>query len=414
MQSNITVLGAGIIGICCALELQKRGFQVTLIDRRGPGEETSYGNAGVLSYSNVTPLARPELITRAHRLLLNRDADLLLHYPHLLKLLPWLGRFALRCRRKVFLQDGQAMSALTLPSIELHRQWIAQCKAQHLLNPPGILKLYRNRQTFIRDRLERELYDLCGIKYSLLDPDQISEYEPDLHPVFVKAVMIDESLSLRNPGKLCQAYTDLFLRAGGLLQRAEIHALNWIDHRWELSGNQGRHRTDRLVVCLGAWTADIIGQLGYRNPLAIERGYHTVFAPMADKKLSRPIFDVDASYVMAPMETGLRVTTGSNLVYGEAEENPSQIARVSPGVHQAFPVDRVILHKPWMGRRPTVPDTLPLIGPAPAHENLWLAYAHSHMGLTLGPITARLIANFVTGDKQPMAVTAYAPQRYLG
>jgi len=413
MRSNITVLGAGIIGISCAFELQRRGFKVTLIDRRGPGEETSYGNAGVLSYSNITPLARPELISRAHRLLLNRDTDLLLHYPHLMKLLPWLARFALRCRRSIFLRDGQAMSALTLPSIELHRQWIRQCNAQHLLNPVGVLKLYRKHQSFMRDQLERDLYDLCEIKYSLLDPGQIHEREPDLHAIFVKAVMIDESLSLRDPGKLCQAYTHHFLEAGGLLQRADIHALSRIDNRWELSGNQGLHQTDKLVVCLGAWTAGIIGQLGYRNPIAIERGYHTIFTPMADKKLSRPIFDVDASYVMAPMEMGLRVSTGSNLTYGEARENHSQVTRISPHVHEAFPVDQVILDKPWMGRRPTTPDTLPIIGPAPAHENLWLAYAHSHMGLTMGPMTAQLIANFVSGDKQPIPVAAYAPQRYL-
>ena len=113
MKSAVTVLGAGIVGVSCALELQRRGYQVNLIDRRGPGEETSAGNAGILSYSNVTPLASPELLSRMHRLMLNRETDLLLHYPHLPLLLPWLARFLWRCRRETYLSDGDAMGVLT-------------------------------------------------------------------------------------------------------------------------------------------------------------------------------------------------------------------------------------------------------------------------------------------------------------
>jgi D-amino-acid dehydrogenase len=164
---------------------------------------------------------------------------------------------------------------------------------------------------------------------------------------------------------------------------------------------------------MGAWTPEIIGQLGYSNPLAIERGYHTIFSPGDSASLSRPIFDVDASYVMSPMDMGLRVTTGSNLTRREARPNPRQVARVIPRVREAFPVGEVVTQDPWMGRRPTVPDTLPLIGPAPRHQNLWLAFAHSHMGLTMGPITGQLIANFLSGTGQPFSLTACDPARYL-
>ncbi len=128
------------------------------------------------------------------------------------------------------------------------------------------------------------------------------------------------------------------------------------------------------------------------------RGYHAVFEPSAGCGLSGPIFDVDASYVMAPMETA---------------PNPQQLMRVIPRIHEAFPVDKILLHEPWMGRRPTVPDTLPIIGPAPRHRNLWFAFAHSHMGLTLGPITGQLIANFISASEQPFSPDACDPARYL-
>ena len=413
MKQSVFVLGAGIVGISCALELQRRGYPVTLLDRRDPGEETSSGNAGLLSYSNVTPIADPELLRRLHRLLLNRETDFLLHYPHLWSLIPWLARFLIRCRRNTYLTDGDAMSALTLASIEVHRQWIAEAGAQHLLNQGGGLKLYRNRRTFMRDQLERELLRRCGIRHTLLEGEQIYEYEPDLKRIFVQAVLIDETVSIRNPEKLCKDYAQMFVAAGGQVRRADIRSLRQANGAWELTTGQGSETVASLVICLGAWTPGLIGQLGYSNPLAIERGYHTIFASPADAELSRPIFDVDGSYVMSPMDMGLRVTTGSNLVQRETAPDPRQVAQVIPRVREAFPVDKILLREPWMGRRPTVPDSLPIIGPAPRHENLWLAYAHSHMGFTMGPITGQLIANFIDGSEQPISPAACDPARYL-
>lgn len=413
MPQAVSVLGAGIVGISCALELQKRGYQVTLIDRRGVGEETSSGNAGILSYGNITPLAAPELLRRWLRLILNREADFLLHYPHLLPLIPWLLRFIVRCRRSTFLSDGQAMAALTLPSIELHKQWIAEAKAQHLINQGGGLKLYRTQRTFDRDQLERELLDRSGVKFTLLEADQVYQHEPDLKRIFLRGVLIDHSISIRDPEKLCRAYAKLFINAGGEIKQAEIKSLQATEQGWKLYGEQGSEVIEKLVLCLGAWTMPLIAPLGYVNPLAIERGYHTIFTPPENSNLSRPVFDVDASYVMSPMEMGLRVSTGTNLVYRETTPDPRQLARVLPRVREAFPVNQILLRNPWMGRRSTVPDTLPLIGPAPRHQNLWLAFAHSHMGLTMAPISAQLIANFISGDPQPFSPSACDPARYL-
>lgn len=413
MNQSVTVLGAGMVGISCALELQRRGCQVTLVDRRGPGEETSSGNAGLLSCSNVTPLADPSLLPRLHRLLMNRDDDFLLHYPHLPSLTPWLLKFVMRCRRKTYLRDGDPMAALTLGSIEIHKEWIAQANAQELSNAKGGLKLYRDRQTYLRDQLERELMDRCGIRHTLLDADQITELEPDLNPIFAQGVLIDETISIRNPEKLCKAYAQMFVDAGGQIRQAALQSLREVAGGWELTSDHGVEEAPRVVVCMGAWTPMLIDSLGYSNPLAIERGYHTIFAADGEASLSRPIFDVDASYVMSPMQMGLRVTSGSNLVRGETEPDPRQLARVIPKVREAFPVGHDLLRDPWMGRRPSLPDTLPIIGAAPRHQNLWLAFGHSHMGFTMGPITGKLIANMISDSEQPFAVTACDPGRYL-
>ncbi len=167
------------------------------------------------------------------------------------------------------------------------------------------------------------------------------------------------------------------------------------------------------VVCLGAWTPRLLAPLGYRNPLALERGYHTLLAPRTGKQLRHAIFDADASYVMAPMAGGLRVTTGTNLVARETAPNPRQLERVLPRVREAFPVAEALLPAPWMGNRPTVPDTLPIIGAAPRHRKLWLAFAHAHMGFTLGPISGQLIADCVDGAPPAPMLLACRPERHL-
>lgn len=402
-----------MVGICCAIELQQRGFQVQLIDRKGPGEETSYGNAGILSLSSIAPLASPELVSRLPRLAANLDADFRMHYPQLPLLLPWLMRFLARCNRRQYMKDGHLIDALTVPSVAAHLDLIGKSKAEHLVNKSGGLRLYRKLPTFLRDELERELFDRCQVNYSILDRQEIRDLEPDIADIFVKAVSINDSISITNPGSLCQIYAEYFQDLGGELKQAEVLQLTQESGQWRVETSDGIQQFERLVVALGAWTPELIKQIGYRNPIAIERGYHTVFSAQTGKNLSRPFFDVDSSYVMIPMDMGLRVTTGSNLIYRETAETPQQIEKIIPRVREAFPVGEILLDKPWMGRRPSTPDSLPIIGPAPRHKNLWLAFAHAHMGFTMGPITGKIIANYITNHSQPVTVKPYTPERYI-
>jgi len=412
-KNTITVLGAGMVGICCGIELQRRGFQVQLIDRRGPGEEASSGNAGILSLSSIAPLASPALLPRLPRLAANLDTDFLLHYPHLPRLLPWLVRFLARCNRKSYLHDGRLIDALTVPSVAAHLELIRASKAQHLVNASGGLKLYRNLQTYHRDKLERDLFDICGLNYLVLEGQEIGSLEPDIANIFNKAVLIEDSISIINPESLCKSYAKYFQQLGGELKRAEVTLVSHEKDQWRLHTTEGLELAERLVICMGAWTPELIRQLGYSNPIAIERGYHTVFSAQPGKSLSRPIFDVDSSYVMIPMDMGLRVTSGSNLVHRDTVTTPRQIEKIIPRVREAFPVERILLEKPWMGSRPSTPDSLPIIGPAPRHKNLWLAFAHAHMGFTMGPITGQIIADYVTGETQILPVEAYLPNRYI-
>lgn len=412
-KSSVTVLGAGIVGICCAIELQRSGYQVELIDRREPASETSYGNAGIFSLGSIAPLASPALIPRMPGLITNQYSDFRMHYPHFPQLLPWLLAFLMRCNRKTYFQDGELIHSLTMASVKAHQGLIEQSGADHLAVHNGGLALYRENKTFERDALQRELFQRCELEYEVLDRDGINDLEPDLYDRFVKAVWVKQSVSIKDPQALCQFYARYFQSLGGEIKQLEVTAIQQVGDSWQLQFEQGTLTAPKLVLCLGAWTPELLKPLGYRNVIAIERGYHSMLAAQAGKKLNRPIFDVDSNYVMIPMSTGLRVTTGSNLTYRETRPTPVQIDQVMPRAREAFPLGEKLIDEPWMGRRPSTPDSKPIIGPAPRHDNLWLAYAHAHMGLGMGPITGQIIASQVAGKAPPVDVSVFLPHRYL-
>ena len=322
-NNKITILGAGIVGICCAIELQSRGFQVQLIDRRGPGEETSSGNAGILSLSSIAPLASPELITRLPRLAANLDADFKMHYRHLPMLLPWIVRFVARCNRSQYIKDGQLIDALTAPSVAAHLDLIRHCKAEHLVNRNGSLRLYRNLHTYNKEELERDLFKQCEVNFSVLDKHELHDLEPDLASLFVKAVFVSDSISITNPESLCKCYATYFQALGGDLRQTEVTQLSQDSNFWRIKTTEGIEQVERLVVALGAWTPELLRQIGYRNPIAIERGYHTIFSTQPGKVLSRPIFDVDSSYVMSPMDKTISVRASLRLNYKARTQSPS-------------------------------------------------------------------------------------------
>ncbi|MDH5352970.1 MAG: FAD-binding oxidoreductase [Gammaproteobacteria bacterium] len=409
----VTVLGAGIVGICCAIELQRSGYQVDLIDRREPASETSYGNAGIFSLGSIAPLASPALLSRLPGLAANRYTDFRLHYPHFLQLLPWMLAFLKRCNRNTYFKDGELINRLTVASVKAHQDLIKQSGAEHLALHNGGLRLYRQEKTFEKDALERELFRRYQVEYEVLDGEGIRKLEPDLNNRFVKGVWVNQTISIKDPQALCQHYARYFESLGGQIKQLEVKGIQQVGDCWQLQYESSKLQTPKLVLCLGAWTPMLLKPLGYRNVIAIERGYHSMLAPQPGKVLNRPIFDVDCNYVMAPMSAGLRVSTGSNLTYRETKPTPKQIDQVLPHAREAFPLGEALIDEPWMGRRPSTPDSKPIIGPAPRHQNLWLAYAHAHMGLGMGPITGQIIASQVAGKAPPLDVAGCSPNRFF-
>jgi D-amino-acid dehydrogenase len=406
------VLGAGMVGVSCALALQKRGFDVTLIDRREPGRETSYGNAGVLARSSIVPLNNPGLWPKLTSYLGNRHPALHLDWRRAMARPGWLLRFLWEARPSQAAARIAALDSLTASTVERHRALMAEAGVSHRLRETGTLKLWRSEAGHAAARAEHDFLKQHGIASEILDRQGISAVEPGLKPIFPAGLLLPCNASVDSPGAVTAAYAALFAARGGKLQRAEIRSLRRGGSLWRAETAQGDFVSDLAIVALGPWSGDLLAPLGLDPKLDVERGYHRHLRPEPGAALSRPVYDVDAAYFMAPMEQGYRITSGVDLSLREAPDHHRQIDAVTASAREAFPLGEAI-GETWRGSRPTLPDSLPMIGEAPGHPGLWLAFGNQHIGFSTGPITGETIAALISGETPPVDPMPFAPGRYL-
>lgn len=408
---DVIVLGGGIVGVSTALNLQRRGRQVTLLDRREPGEETSYGNAGVIEGGTYVPLAFPRQFKALLRYGLNREAALHFHWRFLPRVAPWLLSLFRNSSEDRLQANGRAIMTLTGHAIAEHRALLAEAGAA-LLRETGWLRLYRSEAELESERLEMAIADETGFRYRLLDRESVREIEPNLNPVFAKGVHWLDNASVSDPGAATKAYAGLFADAGGTIKRAEARRLTQSSGHWRVETADGVLEAREIVVSLGPWSMDLLSPLGYRFPFAVKRGYHRHYAPEGNATLFRPVVDTRFGYVLAPMARGIRITTGIEFASRDAAPSPVQIRRVERRARELFPLAEPVDSEPWLGRRPCLPDSLPIVGQAPVHRGLWLNFGHAHLGFTLGPVTGRLLAQMMTGEPPFADPTPFAAGRF--
>jgi D-amino-acid dehydrogenase len=261
-------------------------------------------------------------------------------------------------------------------------------------------------------KAERELLAEYGIAAELLDRQAISALEPNIVPAYTVGLLHTQTASVDSPGGVTQAYARMFAGSGGQIVQSEIKAISPEGDGWRVLLASGAILARHVVVALGPWSAELIRPLGYRVPLAFERGYHQEFKPNPARSLNRPIHDADGSFVMTPMERGIRVTSGVELTARDAPSSLAQLEAVVPLARSVVGFGEAA-GPVWRGARPTLPDSLPMIGAAPRHSGLWLAFGHQHIGFTTGPATGAAIAAMITGQPPAFDVVAFSPGRFL-
>src|SRR6476620_1800075 len=410
-KTDVAVLGAGIVGVSAAYAARQRGMSVVLVDRREPGSETSYGNAGILSSGSISPLNNPSLWSALPKYLTNRNAALRWNVGWAMRNPDWVIRFLANATESRLRPRATALHGLIGASLKLHREWIVKAGAAARIRGTGWLKAWRS-DAVASAKLEQALLAEYGIESQLLDRQDISALEPNIVPVYKVGLLHTQTASVDSPGNVVNAYAKMFASAGGDVRQADVNAIVPDGDRWRVALAGGEISARHVVVALGPWSADILRPLGYRVPLAFERGYHREFKPNPARPLRRPIYDIDGSFLMTPMEQGIRVTSGVELTGRDAPSSFAQLDQVVPLARSVAEFGDAV-GETWRGSRPTLPDSLPMIGPAPRHAGLWLAFGNQHIGFTTGPATGAAIAAMIGGAPPPYDVAPFAPDRYL-
>ncbi len=411
-QKRAIVIGAGIVGVCTGLELLKRGWTVTIIDRLEPGEGCSFGNAGILAAQAVVPVGMPGIMQDAPRMLLDREGPLVVRFRSLPKTIPWLLHMRRAATVERVTRTADAMKALNGTTVELHEAIAREAGVPDLLKPYRYLYVHRTAaaldvETSLAWKLRRER----GGQIEVLDGKALRDAEPELSPEYTRGVRLGPMAFTLNPFRLTQAYARLFAKRGGEILKAEVRALQPHGTIVNVETSAGPRPAESVTITAGAWSRELVKPLGLDIPLIAERGYHMTF-PKAGIGLNHVISEAQHQFAVTPMEMGLRVAGTEEL--GHADEAPSWRRADVLKRHAArmFPRANLEDGTRWMGPRPGTPDSLPFIGPLPNHPNIFIAAGHGHLGLTGGPNTGRIIAALASGERLNIPLEPYSPTRF--
>lgn len=413
LMVDVVVLGAGAVGVSAALHLQARGSEVVLLDRHGEAAgETSYGNAGIIERSSLFPYAFPREARTILRYALNRSTDASYHLSALPSVLPWLARYFRAGSADGVARSFKGARPLIERSMVEHERLMEEAGSTALLRKVGWIKAFRQPGSLEKGLAEAARLREFGLDIEALDPAAIEAREPHLSAGFLGALHLKDAGAVSDPGELIKSYATLFTGRGGRFLSGDATALRQDGARWVVDARDGPVSARDVVVALGPWSGDLLARFGYRVPLGVKRGYHRHYAARGNAVLNHPVLDADGGFLLAPMRQGIRLTTGAEFARRDAPPSPVQLARAEPKARALFPLGDGVEATPWMGARPCLPDMLPVIGAGRRHAGLWFDFGHQHHGLTLGPVSGRLLAEMMTGETPFTDPAPYAAERF--
>ncbi|MDO5706619.1 MAG: FAD-dependent oxidoreductase [Paracoccus sp. (in: a-proteobacteria)] len=393
-MSSVLILGAGMVGVSSALALQERGHEVVLIDRREPGRETSFGNAGFIQTEAVEPYAMPLAPADLARIALGRSGEVRWSPGSVLTQARALLAYAGHSRPGRFARAVATYQRLIPESAAAHAPWVEAAGADNLVRRDGYLEIHRTaaglaRAEAMADRFGRDYQ----VPVQVLDGVALAAAEPGLRQRLAGAVLWGGTWTCADPGGLVAAYAALFTARGGRIVQGDAASLTRDGTGWRAAGQGAEH----AVIALGPWSPAVCARFGLRVPMVLKRGYHQHFTGAAP--LSRPLMDADNGVVMTPMRAGLRICTAADL-RGQPHRAPPQLARGTAAARDLLGIGAA-QGEVWSGQRPCMPDMLPVVGAIPGQTGLWAHFGHGHQGFTLGPVTAAILADAMDGGGWP-------------
>lgn len=409
---KVMIIGAGTVGVCTALYLQRDGHEVTLIDPVEPGTSCSYGNAGVIQVAACVPVATPGVLRAVPRMLLDRDQPLVIRWQYLLALAPYLARFVAAARPSRVEEISKALTSILVLAYEAYKPLIASAGAGSLIRPTGELHVYETEASYRAARLSHELRRARGVRIEDVAPAELRQLEPALAPIFARAIYLPDPVQTANPYLFTRKLAEDFVRNGGLILRERVEdVIVGSDGPTHVVTSGAQRPVTELVVAAGAHSKTLAAKLGSYVPLDTERGYHLMLSHPG-VELRAPVISGDYRFGMASMIGGLRLAGTAELARVDAEPNHERSHRLHRLAKRMLPDLKAENGTPWMGQRPSTPDSLPVIGKAPNVPAAYFAFGHGHLGLTMGAATGRIVADLVAGRPTPIDTHPFRISRF--
>jgi D-amino-acid dehydrogenase len=411
-QPHIVIAGAGFVGLSTALYLQREGARVTVLDPNGPGEGASKGNAAVLAVDSVLPVAMPGVLRDVPGMLMDPLGPLAIRWRYLPWIAPWLLRFVATSRRSRVEEIAAALRPLLAAALDAYLPLLEAAGASEMLQRTGWLSLFETDESFREAQYGMNLQRRLGIALEVLRAEEIRQAEPSLAPIYRHAVLSPDNAHVLDPYRLAQRLAEAVTRQGGRIELRAVTGFEFMASRAVAAQTaEGSVPFDAVVVAAGAWSRPLARALGQDVPLDTERGYH-ITLPSPGVMPRRPIYSGDHSFAVTPLEIGLRFAGTVELGGLKAPPNFERAEKLLVHGRRMFPGLQSQGASRWMGFRPSMPDSLPVIGKVPGMSNAVLAFGHGHLGLTLGAITGKLAAALALSRPPVLDVRPYRAERF--
>ena len=410
-KPRIVVIGGGIVGLCVAWHLARRGLRPIVLDARKAGAASS-GNAGAISHGSVAPLAMPGVLRQVPKMLMDPAGALHIPMRYWLKAAPWLLRFVASARTPQVEAAANALGALFFGTLERHREILLAEGATDLIREAGQMYLYRDDAQMAKDAAGLDLRRRHGLRMEVLDRAALAALEPAVAPTYTRAVLLPDHGSCVNPGRLAEVVAAGVRRLGGEIREAEVRAIRLDGRRASgVETDAGIIAADQVVLAAGAWSARLLAPLGIKVPLETQRGYHMML-PDAGVTPGRVLSPADRKVFISPMEEGLRVAGSVEIAGLDAPPNEARARLLLGDLRAVFPDVRTDGATSWMGHRPCMPDSVPVLGPLRDWQGIWCAFGHGHLGLTGSAPTGALIGAAIAGERPNFDFAPFSAERF--
>ena len=409
-MKNIAVVGAGIVGICSAYFLKKSGFQVTLIDKEKPVTMTSFGHAcSFADYANV-PVNYPGLLWDIPSMLLRKDGPLAVDFFYIIKNLPWAINFLKNCRKEKVDEIATSLTNLLKHSQLSYDEIFKDVNVKEFISHEENLYLFDTKKSFENYEYANIIRKNNNVKVRNLNKDEVKELEPNIADVYYSGQVFTGSRHTTNPLAISNKIFDKFIELGGIYINQHVKNLIQNEKNIELLMEDKNIKFDKIIICAGAWSNQIANMLGDKFPLDTERGYHILFETN-EKLINRPVAWSESGFYLIQIHNGVRAAGTVEIAGLNKPPNNKRLSMIERQSRKVLPQLGKV-QSTWMGRRPTLPDSLPIIGNSQKNNNIIYAFGHQHVGWTLGAVTGKIIDSLSRDQIPNIDISAYSPSRF--